>query len=81
MFQDSDSETNPTPPIDRPSDLQFPRREPIVHAIFGSPAAVNRTIQTLQILGYAEVGLWSPPQPTQTPGEVVSILRRHLHLG
>lgn len=65
--------TPPTPPANIPSG-----REPIKHILYGSHKAVTSTIHVLQVLGYAEVGAWSPPQHTQNPGEVVSIMTRNL---
>jgi hypothetical protein len=43
-----------------------------------SPRQVNNTIHTFYRLGYAEVSEWSKPQPTQNPGEVMSILSRRI---
>lgn len=53
-------------------------REPIRHLLFGSPAAVRRTILHLHQLGYADPGSWSRLQPTNTPGQVMSVLVRYL---
>ncbi len=56
----------------------FPKREPIKHLLIGSPKAVNSTIRYLQVIGYANVGDWSPLLPTTNPGEVMSILSRQI---
>ena len=44
--------------------------------IIGSAEWTTETIHTLHALGFAEVGEWSPLLPTQTSGEVMSILTR-----
>ncbi|KYC40733.1 hypothetical protein WA1_24140 [Scytonema hofmannii PCC 7110] len=53
-------------------------REPIKHMLIGSPKTVTSTIHALQVLGYAEVGAWSPLLPTTNPGEVMSLLIRYI---
>lgn len=55
-------------------------REPIRHVLYGSKAAIARTIAILHLKGYAETFQWSKPLPTQTPGEYMSILTRQLKL-
>ncbi|WP_214662636.1 hypothetical protein [Amazonocrinis nigriterrae] len=54
------------------------KREPIKHLLIGSPKAVTSTIHFLQMIGYANVGDWSPPQSTGNPDEVMSILIRQI---
>ena len=63
-----------TPPVNPSFEDSSPRREPIKHLLIGSPKAVTRTIRLLQVLGYANVGDWSPLLPTDNPNEVMSIL-------
>ncbi|HIK31750.1 MAG TPA: hypothetical protein IGS17_17905 [Oscillatoriales cyanobacterium M59_W2019_021] len=53
-----------------------PQKEPLKHLLIGSPHAVRSAIHALHVLGYAEVGAWSPFLPTGNPGEVMSILIR-----
>jgi hypothetical protein len=53
-----------------------PVREPLKHLLIGSPKAVTSTIHYLQVIGYADVGNWSPLMPSPNPGEVMSILNR-----
>lgn len=53
-----------------------PGREPLKHLLIGSPKAVTSTIHHLQVIGYAQVGNWSPLLPSPNPGEVMSILNR-----
>lgn len=55
-----------------------PHRESVKVVIFGSKAGVNNTILTLYKLGFAQVNEWSPLLPSSNPGEVMSILTRHL---
>lgn len=55
-----------------------PNREFIKHLLIGSPKAVKSTIHYLQVLGYADVGAWSPLLPTANPGEFMSILSRSI---
>jgi hypothetical protein len=42
----------------------------------GSREGVIETIHTLHVLGYAEVGAWSPVLPVPNSTEVMSILTR-----
>ena len=66
-------------PIPKLSTQQpFPHREPIKHLLIGSAKAVTSTIHYLQVIGYAEVGDWSPLTPTDTPDQVISILIRQI---
>lgn len=44
--------------------------------LIGSRHSVISTIHTLHVLGFAEVGQWSPLQPGPQPGTVISILTR-----
>ncbi|MBD2135086.1 hypothetical protein H6F47_22375 [Sphaerospermopsis sp. FACHB-1094] len=56
--------------------LSVPLKEPLKHLLIGSPKAVTSTIHYLQVIGYAEVGDWSPLLPSPNPNEVMSILNR-----
>jgi hypothetical protein len=42
----------------------------------GSREGVTETIHTLHVLGYADVGAWSPVLPVPNSTEVMSILTR-----
>ncbi|WGV26324.1 hypothetical protein [Halotia branconii] len=53
-----------------------PVKEPLKHLLIGSSKAVISTIHHLQVIGYAQVGDWSPLLPTPNPDEVMSILNR-----
>lgn len=55
-----------------------PKRDPLKVLIISSPKGVNNTIHTFYRLGYAQVSEWSKPQPTQNPGEVMSVLSRRI---
>ena len=71
-------ENNPDRAIPNQAASELPIREPLKHLLIGSPKAVNSTIQYLHQLGYAQVGDWSPLLPTVNPGEVMSILSKHI---
>ncbi|MDY6941048.1 MAG: hypothetical protein SWY16_25745 [Cyanobacteriota bacterium] len=62
---------------DNPQSIA-PQRESLKLLIIGSASSVTRTIHSLHCRGFAEVGDWSPLQPTSNPGEVMSILVRQL---
>ncbi|ALF53847.1 hypothetical protein ACX27_14895 [Nostoc piscinale CENA21] len=51
-------------------------KEPLKHILIGSSKAVTSTIYHFQVIGYADVGDWSPLLPSPNPGEVMSILNR-----
>ncbi|AFZ06624.1 hypothetical protein Osc7112_2159 [Oscillatoria nigro-viridis PCC 7112] len=57
-----------------------PDREPVKILLIGSPKAVRSIIHILYCLGFASVSEWSPLQPAQKPGEVMSLLMRYLRL-
>ncbi|BAZ01124.1 hypothetical protein NIES37_51220 [Tolypothrix tenuis PCC 7101] len=60
-----------------PSEIQTVQgKEPLKHLLIGSSKAVISTIHYLQVIGYADVGDWSPLLPSPNPGEVMSILNR-----
>ncbi len=76
---------NPSDNPNQPSVLNLSgegqgRREQIKHILIGSPQAVRNTISTLYAFGYAQVNDWSTPQPTENPGEVISVLIRYVLL-
>ncbi|BAY99025.1 hypothetical protein NIES37_30040 [Tolypothrix tenuis PCC 7101] len=54
-------------------------KEKIKHLLVGSPNVVQRTINLLHTIGYAEVGSWSKPVKAGNLGEsgdVLSVLIR-----
>ena len=53
-------------------------REPIKHMLIGTPKSVTSTQQALHRLGYVPIDEWSPFMPSPNPGEVMSILVRHI---
>lgn len=61
-------------------ELGSMQRERIKHILYDSKSAIAHTIHQLHNRGYAETGAWSRPQPTETPGEFMSILLRTLLL-
>ncbi|MEQ9480797.1 hypothetical protein [Coleofasciculus sp. F4-SAH-05] len=74
---------NPTPnpqtplPANPPSE---PNRVPLKVLVISTPQGVSNTIHTFYRLGYAQVSEWSKPQPTQNPGEVMSIMIRRIQV-
>ncbi|MEA5506997.1 hypothetical protein VB735_28665 [Halotia wernerae UHCC 0503] len=73
------SADNLNTPILSQSDFQtVPNREPLKHLLIGSSKAVTSTIHYLKVIGYADVDDWSQLLPTGNPGEVMSILSRHI---
>ena len=72
----SDTAATTLPVADSPQ----PDREPVKILLIGSPKAVRSIIHILYRLGFASVSEWSPLQPTQKLGEVMSILKRYLRL-
>lgn len=75
---DESESAQPTSP-QQPETYQA--RERIKHLLIGSRATVKATINTLHVKGYAEVREWSKPQSAGVlgePGEVISVLIRHI---
>lgn len=68
----------PNTPVPSLSNSQTPSRESLKHLLIGSHKAVISTIHYLQVIGYADVGDWSPLARTSNPDEVVSILSRNI---
>ncbi|MEG4346929.1 hypothetical protein QUB70_27160 [Microcoleus sp. A003_D6] len=52
-------------------------KQPIRLLICGFPKKVESLINLLHVLGFAEVGEWSPPLPSPLAGEVMRILTRY----
>ena len=58
-----------------------PQRQRLRHLLIGSREVVTRTIYYLHLIGYAEVGDWSPLQPNpKNTKEVISILIRYIRV-
>lgn len=60
------------------STESLPNREKVKLLLIGSPTGVNSIILHLYKLGFATVGEWSSPQPTNNQGEVMRILVKHI---
>ncbi|MFP5270110.1 hypothetical protein [Coleofasciculus sp.] len=74
---------NPTPNQQTPlpaNPASEPNRVPLKVLVISTPQGVSNTIHTFYRLGYAQVSEWSKPQPTQNPGEVMSILSRRIQV-
>ena len=76
MFQ-GDSCDLPVLPSSQP---QFPKPEKVKLSITGSRRAIQNIIYNLHARQFSQVQDWSPPVPTQNPGEFISILHRTLWL-
>ncbi len=50
------------------------------HLLYGSRAAIDRTIKILHSYGYADPNDWSDPMPTDKPGQWMAILTKTLLL-
>jgi hypothetical protein len=75
----ADTVPTPTPLVSsEQSTEKTPERESVKVVIYGSKTGVNNTILTLYKLGFAQVNEWSPLLPSSNPGEVMSILTRHI---
>lgn len=55
-----------------------PGKTPIRILVISTPEGVTQTIQTLHVLRFADISLWSPLLSAPNPGEVMSILTRYL---
>ena len=54
--------------------------EPIRHMLFGTPQALQATIQHLHKRGYADPNDWSRPISTGRANEVMAILTKRVRL-
>ena len=77
MTEDFLPDTAPETPQPTSSRVE-PQRDPLKVLIVSTPKGVNSTIHTFYRLGYAQVSEWTKPQPTQNPGEVMSVLSRRI---
>lgn len=71
-----DADHQNTPVLNQTDPQATPFREPLKHMLIGSTKAVTSTIHYLQVIGYADVGDWSPLVPSPNSNEVMSILNR-----
>jgi hypothetical protein len=55
-----------------------PRPDRLRHLLYGSRAAIDRTIKVLHAYGYADPNDWSDPIPTDQPGQWMAILTKTL---
>jgi len=52
-------------------------KKPIRLLICGIPKGVDSIVNLLHVLGFAQVGEWSPPLPSPIAGEIIRILTRY----
>ncbi len=57
-----------------------PRPDGLRHLLYGSRAAIDRTIKILHAYAYADPNDWSDPIPTDQPGQWMAILTKTLLL-
>ena len=70
-----------SPPLASEPSPSVPKESEEVKVILqGSPRAIANEMHVLHLKGYAEIGRWSPLQPTGKAGEFISILIRFLAL-
>jgi hypothetical protein len=50
---------------------------PVRILVCGIPEGVNQVVYRLHLLGFAEVGAWSPPLPSPISGEVIRIMTQY----
>ena len=53
------------------------KKYPVEHTLKGSRKAVIYSMQTLYVFGYAEICEWSPMEPTEVPGEVMTTMMKY----
>lgn len=52
-------------------------RKPVRILLCGTPKGVNRIIDILHVLGFAQIAEWSPPLPSPISGQILRILTRY----
>ena len=76
MFESNDASATGSPPLSsgargndrRPRSLKPPTPEKVRHMLYGSLAAIDRTIKILHALGYTDPNDWSDPIPAPPSG-------------
>ncbi|NEO96570.1 MAG: hypothetical protein F6K56_43250 [Moorea sp. SIO3G5] len=53
------------------------KKQPAQHTLKGSREAVIYSMQMLYSLGYAEIAEWTPLEPTDVPGEVMTTITKY----
>ena len=69
----------PTNPDNNPDDSSQNKIR-VKHILKGSRKAITNTMHTLYALGYTEISEWSPLQPTDVPGEFITISTKYFRL-
>jgi hypothetical protein len=54
--------------------------EKVRHLLYGSLAAIDRTIKILHTYGYADPNDWSDPIPTEKPNQWMAIMTKIVRL-
>lgn len=55
-------------------------KQPVRLIASGAAKSVNSIVHRLHVLGFAEVGEWTPPLPAPVNGEVIRILTRYMNI-
>ncbi|MBH8562053.1 hypothetical protein I8748_07680 [Nostoc sp. CENA67] len=55
-------------------------KQPVRLIDSGAAKSVNGILHSLHVLGFAEVGEWTPPLPSPVNGEVIRILTRYMNI-
>ncbi|AOY81298.1 MULTISPECIES: hypothetical protein [Moorena] len=53
------------------------KKQPVEHTLKGPRQAVIHSMQRFYSLGYGEIADWSPLEPTETPGEVMTTMMKY----
>ncbi|NEO92839.1 MAG: hypothetical protein F6K56_22385 [Moorea sp. SIO3G5] len=53
------------------------KKQPAQQTLKGSRQAVIYSMQMLYALGYAEIAEWTPLEPTEVPGEVITTMTKY----
>ncbi|AOW99735.1 hypothetical protein BJP34_09950 [Moorena producens PAL-8-15-08-1] len=53
------------------------KKQPTQHTLKGSRQSVIESMQMLYALGYAEIAEWTPLEPTNIPGEVMTTMTKY----
>ncbi|AOX01099.1 hypothetical protein BJP34_18095 [Moorena producens PAL-8-15-08-1] len=53
------------------------KKQPTQHTLKGSRQSVIYSMQMFYSLGYAEIAEWTPLEPTEVPGEVITTMTKY----
>ncbi|NEP35628.1 hypothetical protein [Moorena sp. SIO3B2] len=70
----------PTNNPDNNPDDSSNKKIRVQHILKGDRKAVTNTMHALYAMGYAQISEWSPLQPTDVPGEFITIMTKYFRL-